>query len=217
MLFSTLSFLTAPVFAADNTDSEIQNSLAPGSWSLQFRITDNFQLSSFQGATISAKRHFSEGRALRFGISLSGSVTDKEYRTTDQSSDSTTSEVVIGADENQQYLRFDAQYLIYPSPMKKLNLFFGAGPLFELSRSEVSIFDQERVNKIWSIGLTTLLGVEWFATKRISILSEYASTLSYDFQSSESTHSDGKSKNVDEVQTLSFSYTSVKFGLSVYW
>ena len=88
MLLVTLSFFNAPAFAADNTDSEKQNSLVAGSWSLQFRITDNFQLSSFQGATISAKRHFSEGRAIRFGMSLNGSVTDKEYRRTDQTSDS---------------------------------------------------------------------------------------------------------------------------------
>lgn len=216
MLFGALFFINAPAFAADNTDNEKQTSLVAGTWSLQFRITDNFQLSSFQGATISAKRHFSDGRALRLGISLNGSVTDIEKRRTDQSSDSTTSELILRVDENQQYLRFDAQYLIYPSPMKKLNVFIGVGPLFELSRSEVSSSGQERINKIWSFGLTTVLGVEWFATNRISILSEYASTLTYDFQISESTYSDGKIKNEDELQTLSFSYTSVRFGLSVY-
>jgi hypothetical protein len=207
----------APAVSADEGEMERHNSLIAGSWSLQFRITDDFQLSSFQGATVSAKRHLSDGRAIRFGASLSGSFTDEEHRSIDESADSTTFEYTT--DENQQYVRFDVQYMIYPSPMKKLNVFFGVGPLFELSRGETSGLGQWRLNKIWRFGLSGVLGVEWFATKRISFISEYSSSLTYDYLTTERTFSIGDSsnyRNEDERQTLSFSYKSIRFGLSLY-
>jgi len=214
-IFSAVALLCfcLPV-SADGGGTEKVNSLEPGSWSLQFRITENFQLSSFQGATLSAKRHLSAGRAIRFGISLNGSVTDKEQTVIDQAADSTFFD--LQTDENQQYIRFDAQYLFYPSPEKKLGMFFGAGPLFEFSRNEVSSSDQWAVNKIWSLGVSAVLGVEWFATERISFLSEYSSRVSYDIQISEKSFGSNSFKHKDEAQTLSFAYSSVKFGLSVY-
>lgn len=213
LLVAALHFGT-PVFAADATEMDEENSLTAGSWALQFRITENFQLSSFQGSTLSAKRHLSDGRAIRVGISLNGAVADVEHRTINVTTDSTTFESKI--DENYQFVQLDAQYLIYPSPAKKLTVFVGAGPLFELSRSEASGREQWRLNKIWSFGVSVVLGVEWFATKRISFLSEYSSALTYDIQISESTSSSSDYKNEDERQALSFSYSSVKFGLSVY-
>jgi hypothetical protein len=221
MMFLLSAMAVLCCFASDSVaggnETEKQNSLVAGSWSLQFRITENFQLSSFQGATVSAKRHFSEGRAVRFGVSLNGSFTEEEHRLIDESADSTASEYTT--DENQQYMRFDVQYLIYPSPMKNLNVFFGAGPLFELSRGETSGLGQWRLSKIWRFGLSGVLGVEWFVTKRISIISEYSSSLTYDYLTSERTYSIGSSgnyRNEDERQTLSFSYSSIRFGLSVY-
>jgi hypothetical protein len=213
----TALFCFAPASAAGDGEMEKQNSLVAGSWSLQFRITENFQLSSFQGATISAKRHFSDGRAIRFGISLSGTFTGEEHRSIDETADSTLVEYTT--DENQQYVRFDVQYMIYPSPTKKLNVFLGVGPLFELSRGETTGLGQWRLNKIWRFGLSGVLGVEWFATTRISFISEYSSALTYDYLTAERTYTIGDSdnfRNEDERQSLSFSYTSIKFGLSLY-
>jgi hypothetical protein len=211
----TLICFAAPAFAAKGSETVRVNSLRAGSWSLQFRIADDFQLSSFQGATISTKRHFSEGRALRVGISLNGSVTDMEYRTINVAADSAIFE--SRTDENQQYVRLDAQYLFYPSPDEKLTVFIGTGPLFELSRSEVSGQGQWRLHKIWRFGMSAVMGVEWFATKKISFLTEYSSAVTYDIQKSESTYNYNKYKNEDERQSLSFSYNSVKFGLSAYF
>ncbi|MFH1754921.1 MAG: hypothetical protein ABIA59_04385, partial [Candidatus Latescibacterota bacterium] len=120
-------------------------------------------------------------------------------------------------DQNLQHVRFNAQYLIYPSPNKTINVFFGAGPLFELSRSEISGLGQWRVTKFWKLGLSGVLGVEWFAAEWISFLSEYASTFTYDWQTSERTYDSTRFKYEDDRQSLSFTYISVKFGLSVYW
>jgi hypothetical protein len=41
-----------------------------GKFALQFQITDNFQLSSFQGAILSGKYHFSSRDAVRLSLSL---------------------------------------------------------------------------------------------------------------------------------------------------
>ena len=49
-----------------------------GKFALQFRITDNFSLSNFQGTILSGKYHFSKRDAIRLGISLSLSSSDSE-------------------------------------------------------------------------------------------------------------------------------------------
>lgn len=57
---------------------DTKNSLLKGAWALQFQINNNFSVSSFQGSTLSAKRHFSNKKAMRFGVSLSGSISEQD-------------------------------------------------------------------------------------------------------------------------------------------
>jgi hypothetical protein len=69
--------LTLVFFSQMNSPGVAQNqeanhSLERSTWSLQFQISNNFTLSSFQGSVISAKYHFSKQRAFRFGSAISG-------------------------------------------------------------------------------------------------------------------------------------------------
>ena len=84
------------------------------SWALEFQINENFSLSSFQGSTISAKYHFSPKRAMRFGISLSGSIQDQEL-----------DRMRMGLQENNQdklSLVVMSQYLFYSPSAKNFRI-----------------------------------------------------------------------------------------------
>ncbi len=206
--------------------TDTKNSLVKGAWALQFQINNNFSLSSFQGSTLSAKRHFSNKKAIRFGASLSGSISEQ-----DQSS---ITENEIKSDENGQGILVNTQYAIFPSPEKSANLFFGAGPFAQFSRSNristtSSIFlTSTRVKTkatTWAAGISGVLGVEWFATRTISLLAEYNSTFGYN-SLSESDKTEQKTstsryvvvnENKRNIKGLQLGSGFVKFGLSVYF
>ena len=50
------------------------SSLKPGAWALEFGISSNFTLVSFQGASISAKYHTSATNAWQAGITINGNT-----------------------------------------------------------------------------------------------------------------------------------------------
>jgi len=200
-----------------------KNSLLKGSWALQFQINDNFTLSSFQGSTISAKRHFSNKRAIRFGMSLSSAVTDQ-----DQSSSQTAGS--DHAESDAQRITINTQYALYPSPDKNVNLFFGSGPVVSLSRSNTttrslrgSFSTANRTRDTgWSAGLSGVLGVEWFATRNISLSAEYTSSLVYSSSNIKAISEQIASNRITfetERHTKAFQFGSggVNFGLSIYF
>ena len=70
-----------------------------GKFALQFRITNNFSLSNFQGTILSGKYHFSNRDAIRLGVSLQfddsesdeinkQKITDGYYISSDSNDDS---------------------------------------------------------------------------------------------------------------------------------
>jgi len=231
LLAAAMTMLTAGTNLYSQTEasqtSEVKNSFFKGSKSLQFRITDNFNLASFQGGTLSLKRHKSDKKALRFGLSLSGSVGDQNESSTNQT-------LKIESDQNGQFIAMNAHYLTYPSPDRAVNLFWGFGPTVSYSRSSVTMrgtdsngFDSLRKTKntSWSAGTSGVVGVEWFASRRIGVLAEYASSLNYASSSQKDTTEirTASGVNVNSVETkrntkgLGFSAESVRFGLSVYF
>ena len=215
------------LFAQEN---KRENSLETGAWALQFQITRNFTLSRFEGSVISAKRHFSDKKSLRFGLSLNASISDNEQNLTQSASDTLRQIVKADADNDTQNIELSVQYVVYPSPAKEVNLFLGVGPMVGFNRRK-SKTDSERgipnpvestsqmTSKQWSIGVSAILGAEWFATKSISFLAEYGLSLNYiwlkdsrkDSTAGVVTESENKSK------FFNLSATSVKFGLSVYF
>ena len=75
---TSLTLISLFLFGAFSTQAQEQaaeiNSLKAGVWALQFGISSNFTLSSFQGTTISAKYQTSTTNAWRAGITLNGST-----------------------------------------------------------------------------------------------------------------------------------------------
>ena len=215
------------LFAQENPK---ENSLESGAWALQFQITRNFALSRFEGSVISAKRHFSDKKSLRFGLNLNASISDTEQNFTRMVSDTLRETRKNDGENNTQNIELNVQYLFYPSPAKEINLFLGIGPMigFNRSNSETGL-DREplnpvdstskRTSKRWSLGVSANLGVEWFATKSISFLAEYGLSLNYILAKDSSTDRTAgtvtESENKSEIFNLNAA--SVKFGLSVYF
>ena len=67
LIAAVLVVVTAP---GSGTAQETQSPLVGGAWALQFRVSENFTLSTFEGSVVSLKRHYSPSTALRLGVSL---------------------------------------------------------------------------------------------------------------------------------------------------
>lgn len=150
---SIIAALMITVFAAAAAQAQaeqtetVRNSLTGGSWSMQFRISEDFSLSSFEGSTISLKKHFTDKSALRLGVSVSHSdrnnnavnhSQEEEYFQDDRRDTSwTVSETEPGnldvSDFSQSAAGVSAIYVYYPAPTKKINAYLGLGPAIRYS------------------------------------------------------------------------------------
>ena len=219
--------------AAEASDSSEEGSepLSPGSWSAQFQIDNNFTLTSFQGAVLSMKRHRSAGSAFRLGVTLRLEAAGRDGTSTETRNDTLTSEVVDGSDSDTQSFQIDIQYLIYPSPNSPAKLFLGFGPFGQFATG-----NSERVNFLssgvssrvrseftnWAIGLSGLLGVEWFAANRISFHAEYGASVRY-YESKSTRVAVFRTgdlfvqDNTNESKAVEFEAKRLLFGMSVYF
>ncbi len=139
------------------------NPLRDGSWAIQFRITDNFSLSTFSGSVISVKRHYSARSALRAGLSLSLSAGSLE---SERAFQDTT--ITARGDSDAYSFRVELQYLGYTSPSRKVSPYWGVGPLvgyaYSYSRGSSPGSDLIQERREWTLGLIGSLGAEWFPT-----------------------------------------------------
>lgn len=183
IVFHFIFLITNTAYSYGTADSL---NIERGTYALQFQITSNFTLRHFQGSLISFKRHFSENQALRVGINSSFDIEETEQINADESF------VSNGSDASSLSLSLHTQYLQYSdTPMNTIKLYYGAGPTGQYAHSSVVQLQEQLFNgetrhreivqssTEWSAGITGSLGVEWFASKQISILAEYNSTISY--------------------------------------
>lgn len=201
--------LLAPA-AARAQDAERAHSLEPGAWALQFSISDNFRLTSFNGSTISVKHHSSARSAWQVGFSPTFSSA-QETRTIGPSDSLTVSDFDIDA----AGLDIDLNYTRYPRPGRTMNLFWTLGPevsWFRRSQSEVGGGYRDRE---WSLGLGAKLGAEWFATRTLSVHAAYGAGVSYrSFRRTE--EFEGAPERAAELEGWSIGGRNVQFGASVY-
>ena len=186
--------------------------LEAGTWALQFQITDNFTLGAFEGSVLSAKRHLSTSRALRFGVDLSGS-------TTTQTRDGGTA----GERENTRTdlrLGLDVQYLGYLNEDDAVRAYVAAGPTLGYDRltdkqSTGGSQTSETTADIYELGLAGVVGAEWFVRPTISLTAEYSARALYTTRSG-----DSEPAGVSEPPSLdrwSVGPQPVRFGVSVYF
>lgn len=204
------------------------NSLTEGAWAFQFEIVGdlfNLDLRNLYGTTLAVKKHTSNSSALRIGLGLGFNLSDQD-RTSEQDGETVNQ---LDIDRNSQSVNIVIQKIFYPAPTADVNLFYGLGPKVGFShekntneyQSPTRVIKHEEYS--WSVGVSGVLGVEWFPTRSISLLAEYGSNLQYSWQKQTSKHLlpdyNDTDLSVSEVKTKSFSIgtSSVKVGLSVYF
>ncbi len=210
---------------------DAHHSLVDGSWALQFRIGEDFTLSSFEGMNLSVKKHLKSHHALRFGIDFGGD----NIKLTDELDDDTQS-LSAEATEKAHYLLLSAHYLFYPRSTKAVHVFFGAGPFFGLLMQnqdsgaqdlDTDPSQEDRVSEMeldsWMLGASFIIGVEWFVKKEISLTAEYGTSFSY-AHSRIQREMEGlvdqemiSQTTTRDVSHYKFEANQVKFGVSVYF
>jgi len=193
---------------------------------LQFQIGSNFNLGSFQGSTISYKKHISNSRAYRVGISISGKIED---RIDFDNSDTDSLDFRQITDYDNLGIELTGQYLKYLKH-KYSYFYYGYGPKVIYSRAYQKYYSEDYITGDWErssdlrkyygysiqVGLELVAGVEVFLTNSISIHGEYSEDISYKRTWSKQpyTGNDYRTININEY---SLDFGGVKFGCSFYF
>ena len=214
--------LTVPLSASAQQDS---SPIKADARALVFSIDPNFTLGSFEGSTISYKRHRSESAAVRVGLSFSGGYSafdqDRDASNLDQEGDNANA----GVSASLYFLR-------YTRSRTSVHLYYGAGPTFSAGRSSGDVTTEYGIDGdvtqaqrfvLVGAGVSGIVGVEWPATDWLSVLAEYGQTVRYsythttneiDFQN----NSDNDNKAFSRSDhTISTGPSGVRFGLSVFF
>ena len=170
------------VYGSDSTDFQFKTH------SIQFEVNSLFNISDFQGTLISYKYHFSNAYALRFGIDFRADVNGGDY---DRTYSTQNNDFIQYSQEIRNYdINLLSQFLKYPNARNDIKTFFGAGPYFSLrSRRTINkdvitgnnVVGVERYYdfKETFIGLSGVIGAEWFFLRNLSLTAEYSFFAAY--------------------------------------
>jgi len=210
------------------------NPLTEQSRALQFQISSNFTLSSFQGATLSYKHHLAPSQALRIGFDLSLNDASSDWTQNAFNNDTLTISDNSKRDQANYTIRLNTQAIWYSESSLGISFFYGTGPFLSFSRltqkeervlSPVSFPQSKSTSEgsatTWSLGLTGLAGVEWFVSQSISLHAEYGVSLGYSWIRNESktdlSTQGSRSATEGSANSWQLSGNGVRFGLSVYF
>ena len=224
------------VFFSINAQENSEIPSLKGKYALQFRITENFTLSSFQGAIFSGKYCFTDYSSIRLGVSVSSSTFDDEASQNSLNSQNNVSIITDSNGEETAYnYGFSLQYIYNLKATEDILFFTGFGPFFNLRNSEKEIINSRtptaytnnsnssRTQKTTSIGVEALCGIEWFVKSNISISAEYGIGFSYNHTKSDETRFEN---DTNSSVTLSSNSTrnsylvnasNINFGVSFYF
>jgi hypothetical protein len=237
-----IGILLIPVFAqiaaAQETNQTAQKKsedFQRKKWSLQFKIGDNFTLSSFQGALISCQRQVSDRSAIRLGVGINLSDDHRDYDRNEFDTNSYNRDSEENIDSDSKYINTSLLYTRYAHPESNLTAFYGFGPNleFEWYNAEDEHIGYDVSGNVTSkskqkididnidIGIIGALGFEWFLSKSISLTAEYGLLLKYYWDKRKSRTENVFSSYGTETEFKSNGFaidaTSVKFGLSAYF
>ncbi len=223
-----------------------RNSLQPDTWALEFGISYNFSLTSFQGSALSIKRQLNSHEAIQLGIG--GSLSDQSTNSSAQYNlgDTLTYGNSQSGGSNGGSIQVNLQYVYYPNPDADINFYIGAGPTIGYSRSRgntnytpalpvpadstiiINYPGSTNQNSTsWNAGVSAMAGVECFVWKFVSIHAQYGLNLTYSESNSTSRYAYNILRNGKLIPSTSSSHgsshtwqvypASVMFGLSVYF
>ncbi len=195
-------------------DSENLSPLQEGSRALQFQISDNFNLNSFSGTLFSYKRHLSEDRANRIGLSLNSQYTTNDFPDNENDREDSLTDFNLG----MEYTRMH-----YTNPDSEIKFFYGYGPRinFGYDRTVIDETNSKLTNQSALYGISGIgyAGVEWFFQSSISLHAEYRGAISINHRRLKQATETNVSEDTSRVNSTSFRLggDGVRFGLSVYF
>lgn len=136
-----------------------------GAWALQFRIGNNFSLSSFSGSLLSVQHQYSTNSALRFGLTTDMRSLDLE----DRYVSGDTIDVTTTGDQKDRSFGVVFQYLRYSTPGKRISMYWAAGPEVEYRKNSFPSSSQ----KSGFVGARGSLGAEWSPISEVGLHAEY--------------------------------------------
>lgn len=216
-VFSTVA-LTLLMFTELSAQNESTKFIPKKVFALQFQITKNFTLGSFNGGTISAKYHFSNSNAVRLGITLNLDSRDDNY--SNFLRDSLTQKNYISLSGSN--IGINLQYLFYKQGTTDIWYYFGGGPFISTNFYKNEGHDRKGQNiytkdNTTSFGISFLFGVEWFVSKNFSLSAEYGLSIKSYKETYESKNSLYEKLNKKDSKGTSLNYSSIRLGLSVYF
>lgn len=140
---------------------------------LEFQLGPDLTLQASEGLGLAYRVRTSETRGWRFGLSVSGALTDRDHDW-ESTRDSTYT--------TEEYKDFDArlvvQKLFYSKPANGASFYWGIGPTVSYGygdRESIRLDDRwtESTGVQWSAGLSADLGVEWKIVDQLSITARY--------------------------------------------
>ena len=191
-----------------------------GKFALQFQINRDFQLSDFQGSTLSGKYHFSARDAVRLGITLE--LSDAEFEASSNQID--TINVSTSNFDNSSFgITINTQYIRYIKGTDDIAFFIGGGPFITYStttsngeiREEDPVEKYKRSDDFYSLGVDLLLGIEWWFHKYMSLSAEYG--MKFMYRSRESIVEQGVLRRETTDNYFRITANSINFGITVYF
>ena len=219
-LFITIILLSNRSFAQDSTLIKLDKHFA-----LQFQLGDNFKLTNFNGYTFSGKYHLSKF-AIRVGAEV-GSFNRQNNRT------AFNADTLLSNNTFEYHsinIRINLQGLYYLSVYKDIAAYVGGGPFFAFNKLNKAVFynpntldkTTEKENAT-EIGLTALIGVEWFVKENIGLSAEYGIDFSNFHSTSDSFSEQYNGENTfktfrnSEFKIFQVYANSAKLGIVIYF
>lgn len=212
-------FANSMLFSEESTTN---NFYPPHGFGLEFGLSGLFNFTNYSGNNlIAGKYQMDNNSAIRLGFSGAFNTTSGTQTYTNNFVSSTgtsnfTKQVTNSSSSMTIGINADYQYYINPSDIIKA--YVGIGPTFSIGYnnkvySDVFFDNLETSNYTnssysWSIGARVCLGVEWFATKNLSLFAEYGLVASY-------TQNFGNSTIVDLDTSNSTGVVSVGNGITI--
>jgi hypothetical protein len=209
-------------FAAKGSAQEHKavSALADGTWSLQFQVDSHFDVRSFEGSTLSIKKFTGDQTAWRGGASIAVSIND-ELRNNG-----------FDIDDNSYSFEVVIQRLVYSAPRSKTAFYFGLGPAGGYANRtytrvytfhDGSYLKTEDVTETWWLGISAVMGVEWYVFRNLSLIAEYVPVYGFSGYRYSRTdyYSDSRHTALAETETPESKFqldsNDVRFGFSLYF
>lgn len=201
-IIMTLMIFQSQTYALESTKSfpipsVIKNSsdtIQTPDWALQLAVSDLLDIKNFAGQ-LNFKKHFSNKFALRVGLNVT-------FKFIENDGNKSFSRTDLGSDLFVQY---------YITPRKKFNFYALGGIQVKYAKYDNAISNDGNPDELYNYGLGIGFGVEYFATKTLSLFSEYGANLSFSRQIQINDNSEEVYENVV------FEDAPLSFGFSFYF